>query len=53
MLARRFMAALGTLPVGPATRTAASPMQGQDGGPGTARWADRPAVQEPPDHGGY
>jgi hypothetical protein len=52
MLARRFLAALGTLPVGPPSRDAGTPMR-QDGQQGTARWADRPAVQEPSDHGGY
>jgi hypothetical protein len=52
MLARRFMAALGTLPVGPSSRDAGTPTR-QDSQQGTARWADRPAVQEPSGHGGY
>jgi hypothetical protein len=52
MLARRFMAALGTLPVGASSRDAGAPTR-QDSQQGTARWADRPAVQEPSGHGGY
>lgn len=47
-VAHRMLAARATLPAGPPSPRQPAPPQ-----PDQAHWAGQPAVQEPPDHGGY